>query len=170
MLTWDENISGLIMDMEYYVGDSCYNSSSRNGWTGEEGCNFRYPVYIGEADNVRMHHKTRDHVRNIAFRFSADEQIQIAKDLHYKFGANQLDIGFGLFKVLKMLERRYGLDFESLEKDFVEKAKAKAEIQIEAYRKRNEDETPESINTMAHLYLDDYLLCSEKDWSKGSPK
>lgn len=40
----DENIAELICALEYKIGNQTYNPNSYNGWTGEEGCRFKYPV------------------------------------------------------------------------------------------------------------------------------
>jgi hypothetical protein len=35
----------LICELEYIVGQECFNPNSYNGYTGEEGKDFRYPVW-----------------------------------------------------------------------------------------------------------------------------
>lgn len=40
----DKNIAELICALEFEKGNQTYNANSYNGWTGEEGCGFKYPV------------------------------------------------------------------------------------------------------------------------------
>ncbi len=40
----DANIADLIGVLEYKSGSQTYNPNSYNGWTGEEGRGFKYPV------------------------------------------------------------------------------------------------------------------------------
>jgi hypothetical protein len=44
-------------------------------------------------------------------------------NIEYIFGANHLYIGSGLLDTLKFLEKRYGLDFNNLEEDYLNKNK-----------------------------------------------
>ena len=46
----DKNTMKIISDMEYIVGNQCYNPNSYNGWTSEEGCSYRYLVYSAQKD------------------------------------------------------------------------------------------------------------------------
>ena len=39
--------------------------------------------------------------------------------MKYKFGSNELYIGKGIIGILEYLEKRYGLDFNQLEKNTV---------------------------------------------------
>ena len=49
----------------------------------------------------------------------------IRKTICYKFGANELEIGGAIIGVLNMLKDRYGIDIESLEKEY-QKRKAES--------------------------------------------
>lgn len=100
-------IAKLICEMEYLVGKECYNPNSYNGYTDEEGCGYRYPVYICNDNKPGNLLKYRYKVLS-----SKPDQI---KTLKYKFGSNHLFIGKGLINVLTMLEERYGIDFNELE-------------------------------------------------------
>ena len=40
----DKDTARLICKLEYELGSQTYNPHSYNGWTGEEGCGFKYPV------------------------------------------------------------------------------------------------------------------------------
>lgn len=101
----------LISDLEYLIGSQCYNPNSYDGWTGDEGCEYRYPVYFlanPEDENLT---KTKWKILKAAPEFSP-KSIDTIK---YKFGSNHLFIGLGLRDVLEELEKRYGLDFNELE-------------------------------------------------------
>ena len=41
--------------------------------------------------------------------------IDDVRNIFYKFGSNELNIGIGLISVLEFLEKRYGLNFNELE-------------------------------------------------------
>lgn len=94
----------LISELEYLIGHQCFNPNSYDGYTGEEGRTFRYPVvYINKNDTEV---KTKAHVINCN-----------EKSIHtmcYKFGSNHLYIGDALIKVLQYLEENYGIDINSL--------------------------------------------------------
>jgi len=98
----------LISELEYIIGDECYNPHSYNGWTGEEGLSFRYPVQYrnksGEMVETRWHAPTHEiDPKDVIF-------------MHYKLGANHLYIGNALIRVLKHLEENYGLNIDELVK------------------------------------------------------
>ena len=96
----------LISDLEYLIGDNCYNGDSYNGWTDEYGAHFRYPVmYLGKDGE---YHKSRYSKSDIDYK-NIDRMF-------YKFGANELCIGAGLIRILNELEERFGLDFNELTK------------------------------------------------------
>lgn len=109
----------LISEVEYEIGGSCYNGESYNGWTDEYGCSFRYPIVYEVKDENGIHtRKTRSSI--VATGEISAENI---KTVCYKFGANELGIGGAVIDVLNMLEKRYGLDFETLEKEYKKRAK-----------------------------------------------
>ncbi|WP_294447360.1 hypothetical protein [uncultured Mailhella sp.] len=95
-------IKNILIDMEKIIGNSCYNANIQNyirwGELESEGREFRYPVtfYInGEQEK----------------RWSVSEKIN-AEDLltgYYAFGANRLSVYNALYKILKYLEKNYGL-------------------------------------------------------------
>lgn len=101
-----KEMTELICELEYIVGKECYNPSSYNGYTMEEGCTFRYPVCYLKNNNTKC--KTRGIIKDLA-KDSLDS-------ICYKFGSNELYIGGALYKVLQQLENKYGLDFEKLAK------------------------------------------------------
>lgn len=96
----------LICELEYIIGSQCYNPNSLNGYTLEEGLEFRYPVSYEnkEGDDTRTRYKIRD--------------IDKSKidTIRYKFGSNHLYIGEAIIKVLNLLEEKYDLDFNELTK------------------------------------------------------
>lgn len=111
----DKNMRELIADLEYCIGSECYNPNSYNGYAGEEGASYRYPVYIPVQINEDEKHfaKARANVKNISnFEYADILQLQ------YRFGANNLFIGYGLVHVLEYLEKRYGLDLSTLEQNY----------------------------------------------------
>lgn len=102
----NENIARLIFEMEYIIGSECYNPNSYDGYTGEEGCSFRYPVLIFDEESHGLaRYKCKIY----------DGKAKYIDTMKYVFGSNHLFIGNGLLNVLSMLERRYGLDFNKLE-------------------------------------------------------
>lgn len=114
----DRNMASLICELEYLIGSQTYNPNSYNGWTGEEGCGFKYPVnYCKNKEELDNHNLTKT-------KFQID---QIAPEcigtMKYAFGSNHLYIGDGLVEVLEHLEDLYGIDFNQLEKERVEKKK-----------------------------------------------
>ncbi|RWC40547.1 MAG: hypothetical protein EOS28_23240 [Mesorhizobium sp.] len=93
----------LLADLEYLVGNNCYNGSIQNwgpGGTFEgEGRGFRYPLTV-----------IGDNGGKIKRRYRADDVAP--KQLitgYYAFGANQLQIVLALEEVLQHLEKNYGL-------------------------------------------------------------
>ena len=101
------SIARLIGRLEYIIGSQCYNSNSYNGWTGEYGCSFRYPVWYKEE----KHHSSV----YLKIKYPEDKAHDI-QTLYYKFGSNKLHVGNGLLEILEYLEKRYDLDFVELEK------------------------------------------------------
>ena len=111
MKVTDKTVS-LISDLEYIVGNACYNPDSYNGWTGEYGKSYRYPVwYITEFDDGDTYEdKTKYRLSN--------QSAKRVSGAFYKFGANHLCIGQALQRLLTHLEERYDIDFEELEETF----------------------------------------------------
>lgn len=100
----DTNIANLITDLEFIIGNECYNPNSYDGYTGEEGCEFRYPVWTHQNDLDKKYYG--------AIKDLEPDEIDTIK---YKFGSNHLFIGKGLVKVLTYLEKRYKIDFNDME-------------------------------------------------------
>lgn len=121
----DEKIANLIGVLEHKIGCQTYNPNSYNGWTGEEGCGFRYTVnYCKNKEDLEERHltKTKSYIEHI--------EPECIGTMKYTFGSNHLYVGDGLVKVLEYLEEIYGIDFNKLEEKRIEK-KMKTLIKLE---------------------------------------
>lgn len=94
----------LIAELEYKIGHQCFNPNSYNGYTGDEGCTFRYPVYYTNPEGTEIRTK---------YRISELKPKNI-NSLHYRFGSNHLYIGDALVKVLEHIEEQCGIDIAEL--------------------------------------------------------
>lgn len=106
----NKNTSQLICELEYLLGKQTYNPKSYNGWTGEEGKEYKYPVnYCKSKKDLKAHEltKTKYEIETIA-----PECIGTMK---YIFGSNHLYVGDGLVEILNYLEKVYDLNFNDLE-------------------------------------------------------
>lgn len=106
----DRNITNLICELEYIVGNQTYNPNSYNGWTGVGGCNYKYPVSFCEnkkALEERKLSKSKVKIEHI--------DKECIKTMKYAFGSNHLYIGDGIAKLLEFLENRYDINFNELE-------------------------------------------------------
>lgn len=103
-------LAHVICTIENIIGNQTYNPHSYNGWTGEEGCGYKYPV---------SYCKTKSDFNNHIATKTKDEIIYIdpecVETMKYVFGSNHLYIGDGIVDVLEFLEQRYGLNFNELE-------------------------------------------------------
>ena len=121
----------LVCDLEYLIGSRCYNSNSYNGWTGDEGCDFRYPVWIDIGYTPKKmivddygfvrEDLNKCKIYGKAYTFHPEMRPKDASSLRYKFGSNELFIGAGIIDVLDFLEERYNIDFVELEKNLKKK-------------------------------------------------
>ncbi|MBQ7277748.1 MAG: hypothetical protein IJR17_00890 [Clostridia bacterium] len=114
----DNAMAKLICELEYCIGRECYNPNSYDGWTGDEGCEYRYPVFIRAKKNDEKLTKTWG---NIAERFPEIEADSI-DTMKYKFGSNHLFVGLGIKHLLEELEKRYNIDFNKLEEELHKEA------------------------------------------------
>lgn len=106
----DNNIANLICELEYKIGNQTYNPNSYNGWTGEEGCGFKYPVnYCISKSDLEEHKQTKTRSKINAI------EPECIGTMKYAFGSNHLYIGNGLVEALKYLEELYQIDFNELE-------------------------------------------------------
>ena len=111
----NKNIMRLISLLEYRIGSNVYNPNSYDGFTGKVGRGFRYPVTYENLVGEDYHeYKTRYHL---------DSEINENNigSVRYKFGSNHLYVGDAIIDVLNLLERRYNLDFNELEKEVAKK-------------------------------------------------
>lgn len=106
----------LLLDIEEIIGSFVYNPNSYNKDTKSSGMYYQYGLtctIFDERDKVE-----REIVANYYHRKRMTiEQFQ---ESFYKFGANHLHIGQALINVLTLLEERYDLDFNALEKQYQE--------------------------------------------------
>ena len=110
----DRDMARLICEIEYIIGNQTYNPNSHNGWTDEDGCDFRYPVsYCERKKGVEK--KTKLTVEYI--------DPDCISSMKYAFGSNHLYIGNGIYRTLDFLEKTYGLDFKKLEKARIRRKK-----------------------------------------------
>ena len=96
----------LICELEQIIGSQTYNPNSLNGYTLEEGLEYRYPVWYENKEGCDT--KTSYRIRDI-------DKSKIGT-IRYKFGSNHLYIGAAIIDALEHLERKYGLDFNELTK------------------------------------------------------
>ena len=96
----------LICELEQIIGSQTYNPNSLNGYTLEEGLEYRYPVWYENKEGNDT--KTSGRITNI-------DKSKIGT-IRYKFGSNHLYIGEAIIKALEHLERKYDLDFNELTK------------------------------------------------------
>ena len=96
----------LICELEQIIGSQTYNPNSLNGYTLEEGLEYRYPVWYENKEGNDT--KTSGRITNI-------DKSKIGT-IRYKFGSNHLYIGAAIIDALQYLERKYGVDFNELTK------------------------------------------------------
>lgn len=113
-MTLNKEIAELICELEYLVGNECYNPNSYDGWTGTEGCEYRYPVYALDQQGAGEAKKFRGNVAKSATEITP----ATVSTMKYKFGTNHLFIGSGISKILEALEERYHIDFNALEEAY----------------------------------------------------
>ena len=92
----------LILELEKLVGQCAYNPhSERRTYDGEviRGKRFRYPSRFRTADSNSIQYLPKDQI-----------SPQVALSIHYKFGANELEIGKAIDAILKHLEDNHSLD------------------------------------------------------------
>ena len=105
----------LITELERLIGRECYNPNSYNGWTHEEGREFRYPVhYCKSKKDIKKHHlsSTKGKINGI--------NVDCVNTIKYKFGSNHLYVGVGIINMINMLEQRYNIDISELEQKYIE--------------------------------------------------
>ena len=111
-----QEIANLIYDLECEIGDCCYNPKSYDGRTGVYGKQFRYPLSIKALPEEATYYK--DGIEKTSYRIS-NRDPEYVETMYYAFGANRLRIGDGIVNLLKELERRYKIDFNELEANYL---------------------------------------------------
>ena len=110
----------LVYNLEFLIGECCENNNSYNAYTDEYGCVFRYPVWVLHTDIIEENgcekevdnsFKTSLNLADLSNVVSIDD----VRNIFYKFGSNELNIGIGLISVLEFLEKRYRFNFNELE-------------------------------------------------------
>ena len=109
-----QELTDLICEIEYIIGDQCYNPNSYDGYTGDEGCSYRYPVYVYTDKSSDEMVKIRGKVNN-GYSFYGKVTPELVRGMRYRFGSNHLYIGEAIYHVLDMIQDRYGIDFSELE-------------------------------------------------------
>ena len=105
----------LVADLEYLIGSECYNPNSYDGWNDIEGCDYRYPISVPDANGEYT--KIKRNINSSSLINTEDINDKTIPFIKYKFGSNELYIGRGLFKVLEYLEKRYSIDFIKMERE-----------------------------------------------------
>lgn len=107
--------AALVSELEYIIGNECYNPNSYDGYRNSIGRGFRYPVAFSVScdDGERKECKTR---YKLCQGFSGHVKADDLKSAKYKFGSNELYICLAIIKALSFIEERYTLNFEELEK------------------------------------------------------
>lgn len=111
----DKQMCTLVADLEFIIGSECYNPNSYDGWNDIEGCAFRYPINIPNEKGNYIKIRT-----NINKSYSIDDKDitpETISYMKYRFGSNELFIGKGIIKLLNVLEKRYNINFNELEKN-----------------------------------------------------
>ena len=114
----DKDTARLICKLEYELGSQTYNPHSYNGWTGEEGCGFKYPVKYCKNKNALIKQELTKNKNEINYI-----DPQCINTMKYAFGLNHLYVGKGIIKMLECLEEVYNIDFNKLEQKRLEKKK-----------------------------------------------
>ncbi len=109
-----QEIVNLICDLEYKLGSHCVQEKSLTA----DWLEYRYPVSIwvdnpNDEEDFGHREKIRKNVRYANYRVDKET----ITTLQYNMGKNRLDVGKAIIDMLELLEKRYGLDFNKLEKE-----------------------------------------------------
>ena len=114
----NQQLTNLICEIEYIIGKQCYNPNSYDGYTGNEGCSFRYPVSVYTDESKDKLVKIRNQVNSDKWNFYGTVTPELVRAMRYKFGSNNLYIGEAIYRVLEMMQTRYGLNFNEMEEKY----------------------------------------------------
>ena len=107
----------LVYELEDSIGNRFYNPNSYNGYTGEEGLDYRYPVWIyKDIDKDDEPQKFYGKVHDI--------DGKNITSMKYKLGTNILFVGTAILDILDELEERYDIDFNELEDEYRKRNKS----------------------------------------------
>lgn len=109
----------VIADIEFIIGRECYNPNSYDGWNDIEGCAFRYPINVPNENGEFT--KVRSKITESILLDQKDITPKSIPYIKYRFGSNELFVGRGIINTLEYLEKRYGIDFNELEKNVTKK-------------------------------------------------
>ena len=99
----------VLLSAEECIGDSCYNPHSYDGYHDISGASYRFPVTfrVGEGEDARLQKE----------KYFLEDYVDAEnfESMHYRLGANHIYVGKGILRIMDLLEKRYGLDFNALE-------------------------------------------------------
>ncbi len=98
----DKNILDLICDLEYEIAHACHNDNT------PAYKRYRYPIWVDYYPSENEPYFLRNTGRLVNIN------LKQLDTMHYKFGNNRLLIGSAIIKVLRLLEKRYDIDFSQL--------------------------------------------------------
>ena len=132
-MTINENIFELISEMEYIIGNQTLSKSTFiGGGLSVDDYGYRYPVRIsldGNQEESKTQIRDKVHTYKQVWRAYDDttKEMKVIKtinttpdmieSMYYAFGSHKLYIGDALIKILEFLEKRYGIDFNDMEKN-----------------------------------------------------
>lgn len=132
-MTINENIFKLISEMEYIVGNQTLSKSTFIGaGSVADDYAYRYPVRIsldGNQEESKTQIRGKVHTYKEVYKAydNTTKQMKVIKTMnttpdmigtmYYAFGSHKLYIGDALIKILEYLEKRYGIDFNDMEKN-----------------------------------------------------
>ena len=111
----DYNVAELICLLEYIMGNQCYNDKTN-------GIPYRYPIRFCETMKDWKEKNWKLTQKKVYLR-----NKKCITSMKYQFGANRLYVGDGIFKILELLEKRYGININELEEDYLKRRLEKRE-------------------------------------------
>lgn len=111
----DNNVAELICQLEYIMGNQCYNDKTN-------GIPYRYPIRFCETMKDWKEKNWKLTQKKVYLR-----NKKCITSMKYQFGANRLYVGDGIFKILELLEKRYGININELEEDYLKRRLEKRE-------------------------------------------
>lgn len=112
------NTFKLVNDLEIIFASHCYNFGPRGSSYSNEREAYRYPLTYLNNDYEA---KTLREICDVTEITDNESINKIIGEMKYKFGANRLYIGEAIVDLLNTLEERYGIDFNELENQYVQR-------------------------------------------------